>query len=149
MSIKIRKVNINEVEKVAEVFNKYRIFYGQKSDLNLAKEFVSQRIINEESVILCAFNERDEVLAFTQLYPTFSSVSARTSWILNDLFVDEKNRKKGIARLLMQSAKELAVKTKAKSIFLQTSHDNKNAQALYESLAYVRDEEYYSYNLEV
>ncbi len=149
MSIEIRKVNINEVEKVAEVFNKYRVFYGQKNDLCLAKDFLFQRIRNCESVIFCAFNEKDEAVAFTQLYPTFSSISARNSWILNDLFVDEENRKKGIARLLMQSAKELAVITDSKSIFLQTGHENKSAQNLYESLGYVRDEEYYSYNLEV
>ncbi len=38
---------------------------------------------------------------------------------------------------------------KGKTMSIQLRKVNKNTKALYESLAYVRDEEYYSYNVEV
>ncbi|NQY24293.1 MAG: GNAT family N-acetyltransferase [Campylobacteraceae bacterium] len=147
MSINIKKVSLNEVKEVAKVFNAYRVFYGQKSDLPLAEEFLKQRVQNNESVIFCIFDEENKALAFTQLYPSFSSVSAKRSWILNDLFVDENYRKRGYAKALMQKAKEMVQEDASKGIFLQTHKNNKNAQALYESLEYERDEEYYSYYL--
>lgn len=145
----IKKVSINEVEKAAVLFNAYRVFYKQESNLELAKEFLSSRIKNSESVIYCAFDEESKAVAFMQLYPSFSSVSAKKSWILNDLYVDEKHRRKGYARMLMQKAKELALETEAKAVSLQTAKDNKNAQSLYEDLGYIKDEEFYSYSLSV
>lgn len=44
------------------------------------------RLENHESVILIA-EENGEFIGFTQLYPTFSSVSMKRIYILNDLFV--------------------------------------------------------------
>lgn len=140
----IKKVSIKEVEKVAVLFDKYRSFYKQESNLDLAKEFLSSRIKNDESVIYAVFEEDLEATAFMQLYPSFSSISARKSWILNDLYVDEKYRRKSYARMLMQKAKELALETNAKVVSLQTAKDNKNAQALYEELGYIKDEEFFS-----
>ena len=147
MSINIKKVSMNEVKEVAKVFNAYRVFYGQESDLELAEDFLKQRVQNNESVIFCIFDEDNNALAFTQLYPSFSSVSAKRSWILNDLFVAENHRKQGYAKVLMQKAKEMVQEDEGKGIFLQTAKSNVNAQALYESLEYERDEEYYSYYL--
>lgn len=149
MSIEIKEVNVNDVEKIAVLFNEYRVFYKQESNLDLSREFISQRVQNNESVIYCAFNEKEEALGFTQLYPSFSSVWAKKSWILNDLYVNENHRKKGIARMLMQKAKDLAITSNSNGLFLQTAHNNKNAQALYESEGYEKDEEYYSYFLSV
>jgi len=147
MSINIRKVSLNEILEVAKVFNAYRVFYGENSDLELAEDFLTQRVQNNESVIFCIFDENNKALAFTQLFPSFSSVSAKRSWILNDLFVDENHRKLGYAKALMEKAKQMAQEDNAKGIALQTHKSNVNAQALYESLEYEKDEEYYSYYL--
>ena len=57
MSINIRKVSLNEVLEVAKVFNAYRVFYGQNSDLELAQDFLTQRVQNNESVIFCILLE--------------------------------------------------------------------------------------------
>lgn len=88
-----------------------------------------------------------DVLGFTQLYPGFSSVSARPSWILNDLYVSPNARRAGVAKLLMNTAKDFADSTQAKGISLETSLDNVNAQALYETLGYKKSDGFYSYYL--
>jgi len=47
----------------------------------------------------------------------------------------------------MNAAKNFALDTKAKSIALSTAMNNTNAQALYESLGYQKDNDYYHYAL--
>ena len=79
---------------ITPIFNQYRVFYGQADDVTLAESFLKQRLENQQSVIFLAI-EGEKVVGFTQLYPTFSSVSAKASWILNDLFVLEEKRGAG------------------------------------------------------
>ena len=49
----------------------------------------------------------------------------------------------------MEKARIFAIETDAKGLILETAIDNKPAQALYESLGYTRDDEYYRYFLNV
>jgi GNAT superfamily N-acetyltransferase len=128
--ISIKKINNNEVETAVELFDKYRMFYHQTSDITEARAFLAERLDQNESVIFVAFN--DEVpIGFCQLYPIFSSVSMQRTWLLNDLFVDEVARGKRVAALLLQAAKEYGISTNAKWLLLQTGADNVTAQSVY------------------
>ncbi len=144
--MEVRRAYLNDIEALAELFDAYRVFYGQPSDLSLAKSFLTARIAGNESVIFVA-EKNDTLLGFVQLYPSFSSVSAKRTWILNDLFVAEAHREQGVAKGLMEAAKTLALETAAKGLTLQTQRDNVHAQKLYESLGYVKSDEFYHYSL--
>ncbi len=143
----VTRISAQQSSLVAPLFDQYRVFYGQPSDLSLALTFVSERLNHNQSVILLAQDEKGKAIGFTQLYPSFSSVSAQKTWILNDLFVIEECRGKGIGKALLNGAKDHARTTGAKGIALETAHDNHNAQALYESLGYEKDTHYLSYFL--
>ena len=145
--MKITQVTTAELEAVAPLFDNYRVFYGQVSDLELAQSFLAERLANKESVILLAKNDEGQPVGFTQLYPSFSSVSAARTWVLNDLYVVDELRGQGIGRQLLNAARDYAVSTKAKGISLQTARDNINAQKLYESVGYVKNTDYFSYFL--
>ena len=142
MKIKIKKAQQQDLAQIAFLFDAYRVFYKQTSNYELALEFITQRFENKESVIFYAVNEKDDYVGFTQLFPSFSSVSAQRSWILNDLFVSPNLRSSGIGTLLLNKAKEYAIQTRAKGIGLETSADNVRAQALYESLGYAKNSEF-------
>lgn len=138
MTITIKQItDLTHLKKVAVVFDLYRQFYKQASDIPLAERFLHERILAQESVIFAAF-DGENIVAFTQLYPSFSSVSAQRSWILNDLFVREGYRKRGIAEQIMACAKRFAVQTNAKGLALETATDNP-AQHLYERLGWEQD----------
>jgi GNAT superfamily N-acetyltransferase len=138
MAITIKRItDYQHIKEIALVFDLYRQFYKQPSNIPLAERFLKERILHRESVIFAAFDGK-RVVGFTQLYPSFSSVSAQRSWILNDLFVLENHRKQGIAEQIMTRAKEFAVQTNAKGLALETAVDNP-AQHLYERLGWVRD----------
>ena len=138
MSITIKRItDYQYIKEVAIVFDLYRQFYKQPSNIPLAERFLKERILHCESVIFAAFDGK-HIVGFTQLYPSFSSVSAQRSWILNDLFVRENHRKKGIAEQILAHAKAFAVQTNAKGLALETATDNP-AQHLYERLGWERD----------
>ena len=147
LNIIVKQAVLENIRGVSELFNSYRMFYKQGTDIGLASEFISERIHNSESVIFFAQNQDGDYLGFTQLYPTFSSVSAKKSWVLNDLFVAENARGFGVAKQLMDAAKALALETNANGIALETSESNHNAQALYESLGYEKSSGVYNYFL--
>lgn len=132
---------------VAELFDQYRQFYRQSPDLAGAEQFVEARISNKESVIYLAMPNLTEAVAagFVQLYPSFSSVSMRRLWVLNDLFVHPDFRNQGVASLLLQRARQLARETDASALMLETEVSNVQAQALYKKLGWVRSDDYYVY----
>ena len=147
MEVIIAQAGLQDVEKIAKLFNAYRIFYQQESDLGLAQQFIQARLTDNESVIFYARDEQGHYLGFTQLYPNFSSVSAQRTWVLNDLYVSEAARGAGLGRQLLNRAKAFATATKAKGIALETAESNIGAQKLYESLGYKKSSGFFGYFL--
>ena len=138
----IKQATLNELDTLAELFDLYRLFYEQESSIEGAREFLKERLINKESVVFLAFDEKSPV-GFVQLYPSFSSVSMERSWVLNDLYVKEIARKKGFAEKLMKKAISFAEETGAKGILLETGKENLPAQRLYERSGFVRETSYF------
>lgn len=144
--MEIYQATIEDLEDVSNLFNLYRMFYQQTSDIEGTKAYIKARIENQESVIFVA-KEKQKYVGFTQLYPAFSSIAMKRAWILNDLYVDEKARKQGVGEMLLQKAKELAIETGANSISLSTASDNDAAQRLYDRNGYIQDSQFYHYEL--
>lgn len=80
--MEIIKATLNELDTVSELFDLYRVFYNQKPNIEDAKKFLSERIINNDSEIYLAINDKDEGMGFVQLFPKFSSVSMKNSGFL-------------------------------------------------------------------
>jgi ribosomal protein S18 acetylase RimI-like enzyme len=149
MKVKIKTASLNDLTEVSRLFDAYRVFYKQDSNVDLASEFLRQRMDNSESVIFCATDESGQYLGFTQLYPIFSSVSVQKTWLLNDLYVDAKARGLGVGTKLLNQAKDYAKQTGAKGVALETEITNVGAQKLYEHLNYEKDKEHFHYFLSV
>ncbi|MEO9893351.1 GNAT family N-acetyltransferase [Aurantibacter sp.] len=134
---------IKDLKSVAPLFNAYRVFYNQESNLDAATQFLYDLISNNQSIILMA-TFSNKVVGFTQLYTTYSSVSLQPTLILNDLYVDEANRKNGIGEALLNEAKMVCIANNYKGLALETAFDNP-AQKLYEKLGWEKDSGYFHY----
>lgn len=145
MALNIRIAGPGDLAPVAVLFDGYRQFYAQPADLALARRFIEARLAEGTSLILVAEGAAGDIVAFTQLYPLFDSVSAVSSFILYDLFVAERARRQGIARALMIEAVAEARRRGAGRVELQTARDNLAAQALYEGLGWQRDDDFLIY----
>ncbi|KAE9639493.1 GNAT family N-acetyltransferase [Pseudomonas sp. PB103] len=149
MTIQVVRANTPQLDAVAQLFDAYRGFYQQPSNLGQSRAFIAERMAGNESAIFLAEDEEAEALGFVQLYPTFSSIDAHRTWLLSDLFTAPTARGRGVGRLLMNTARDFALQTGAKGLVLETAIDNFTAQRLYESLGYVRDTGYYTYLLDL
>lgn len=143
-----QRAGLSELDVLAPLFDGYRVFYGQPSDLAAARAFLSARLEHEESVVLLAWLGNVPA-GFTQLYPSFSSVRLARLWILNDLFVAPPARRQGVAAALLEAARHHAAALGARRLTLQTATDNHAAQSLYEAHGWQRDQTFLTYNLEV
>lgn len=141
--MKIKQANLENLEDLTILFDEYRQFYQQKSDKKAAQHFLRERIINNESTIFICY-EGDKAVGFTQLYPTFSSVTMERSWILNDLYVSHSMREKGYGEAILLYAQGFCKGANAKGLALETAADNP-AQKLYEKLDWARDNDFYHY----
>jgi ribosomal protein S18 acetylase RimI-like enzyme len=144
----IHKASLENVKKVAKLFDDYRQFYEQAANIKLAEEFITARIKGRQSIILVA-EYAGELVGFCQLYPTFCSVEAAPIMVLYDLFVADAARKSGAGRALMLAAQSYAKENGFARLDLSTAKTNLNAQALYESLGWLRDSQFYYYSLKV
>lgn len=140
---------INDLEIVALLFDAYRQFYKQTSNLSLARNFIRDRMQNNESVIILAVNEDNKTVGFCQLYPTFCSVEVKPIYVLYDLFVAPETRRSGAGKVLLQTAEQLAADNGIARLDLTTAKTNEAAQSAYETLGWVRDEIFYAYSKEI
>ncbi|UFU00731.1 GNAT family N-acetyltransferase [Radiobacillus kanasensis] len=146
--MRVYQATIHDLEGITPLFNNYRIFYKQVSDIEAAKAFLLDRFVHQDSVIFVAVDESNYV-GFTQLYPTFSSVSMQKTFILNDLYVKQHIRGKGIGWELLAAAKDYAIQVGARGLTLETGNDNGRAQGLYEKFGYehIVDTRFYYYGI--
>lgn len=153
--MEIRRINQSEADLVTMLFDKYRVFYKQQSDIHTVRKFIHTRLANNESAIFVALdNIAGEIIpaGFTQLYPTYSSVRVVKNWILNDLYVDSSYRKQGIGEKLIRVAMKFAKENDAKYVQLETAIDNYTAQSLYERIGFIKqppDIDYYTYKIAI
>ena len=146
---KIIRAEIEHIDELAELFNSYRVFYEQDSNLDLAHNFIKSRMENKESTIFVSQNSDEELIGFVQLYSSFCSVYVCPILILYDLFVKTEARGNGHGRALMNKATEFAKSQGYNRLELSTATDNFIGQSLYESLGYERDNDFYHYSLEI
>lgn len=144
--MKITQCAEQHLERAAELFNDYRIFYGQESDVPGCYAFIKNNVENKFSKIFLLWDDAGKAVGFSQLYPTFCSISMKPYYYLSDLYVDKSCRQKGYAKYLMNFLTKHFTAEGAQRLTLDTATTNKIAQHLYESLGYEREKTYITYH---
>lgn len=138
------RAELTDILEAAQLFADYREFYGEPHDVAAAAEFLTSRVVRDESIVLLGV-DGDEVVGFAQIYPTFSSTRLAPLWVLNDLFVVEHARGTGAVDKLLDTVLSMATSAGAVAVQLSTAHTNTRAQAVYERHGYHLDETYRTY----
>lgn len=145
-NVHVREAKSADLDLIVPLFDAYRRFYRQSSDLPQARSFLQARLDQRQSTIFLALDESGAI-GFTQLYPSFSSVSMARIFILNDLFVSPEARGKGVGSALLAAAAEFGRQACAVRLVLGTETTNTVAQSVYERMGWVRDTSFYTYEL--
>lgn len=134
-----------DLDDLTSLFDGYRQFYGKTSDLPAAREFLRQRFEHGESTLFIA-RQAGAAVGFCQLYPSFSSVSLARTFILNDLFVLPSARRAGVGQALLDAAIGYGKALGGVRLTLSTAISTEQAQALYQTAGWVRDQQFYVYH---
>jgi len=145
-ALTIRHAGLADLDTLAPLFDAYRRFYEQPGDVAGAAAFLRERLERRESTILLA-EDAGRLAGFCQLYPSWCSVAAARIFVLYDLFVDPAARRGGVGRALMRAAQAFGRAAGAARLDLTTARTNAQAQALYESLGWQRDDVFLAYSL--
>ena len=130
-TIRLRQAVLADLDELSVLFDGYRQFYEQPSNVN-----------HNESVLFIAHDGATPV-GFAQLYPSFSSVSLGRIYIVNDLFVREAARGKGIGPRLLAASIAYAKTVGAIRLALSTALTNTRAQAVYAAEGWSRDDDFF------
>lgn len=144
--MKIRQANKEDIVSLATLFNAYLDFYQVKDDHERSTIFLQDRLERGDSIIFVV-EEEMEIIGFAQLYPSFSSLRMKKSWILNDLFINAKVRKNGYATKLMDVIEKFSRDSEAKGLVLSTGMENESAQRLYKKRGWKKDTTFFHYFL--
>ncbi|MGY4490859.1 N-acetyltransferase family protein [Pseudomonas sp. TE3610] len=149
--MRIVQATLEHLDLIAPLFVKYREFYGELPYPDSSRAFLEKRLRRKESTIYLALPDDDDnkLLGFCQLYPSFSSLSLKRVWILNDIYVAEDARRQLVADHLIRTAKKMAKETQAVRLRVSTSADNEVAQKTYESIGFHQDTEFLNYVLPI
>ena len=141
--MEIVQAGAEHLEALIPLLDGYRVFYGQVSDTGSARVFLSERFRLGDSTIFLALHSGAAV-GFTQLYPSFSTVSLEPLLILNDLYVVPGHRREGWGAALLKKAQEFCAVTGCKGLALETGTANP-ARHLYERLGWEQDTHCFHY----
>lgn len=135
----------SELDELAILFNLYREFQGEPSNLSAAREFLLARFNLGDSAVFVA-RDTQVPIGFAQLYPSYSSVALARVFVLNDLFVQDSARRKGVAAQLLTAVEAYAWSLGAVRVTLNVEKNNEPGQALYEAHGWGRDQQFYMYH---
>jgi ribosomal protein S18 acetylase RimI-like enzyme len=147
--VRIREARSADLPALGKLFDEYRQFYKLPTNVDKATGYLKARLAAGDSVVLVATDESEQLLGFTQLYPTWCSLLAAPVYVVYDLYVAPSARRGGIGRALLEAAAERGRRDGKLRMTLSTAKTNLNAQSLYESLGWERDDEFYVYNLSI
>lgn len=141
----VRQAARSDLDDLASLFDQYRHFQGQASDLAAARRFLQARFDHGESLVFIALQGHVPV-GFAQLYPSFSSVAMARVFVLNDLFVHGSARRKGAASKLLRAVEGHAWSLGAVRVSLNVARDNRPGQALYAAQGWSQDAQFFMYH---
>ena len=144
-TLTIRQAAQADLEDLARLFDAHRQLQGKEANVAAARDFLQARFENGESIVFLAL-DGDAAIGFAQLYPTFSSTALARVFILNDLFVAEAGRRRGVATRLLETVEAHAFERGAVRVTLNVARNNPVAQALYDARGWRRDAEYFMYH---
>ncbi|MFI8343048.1 GNAT family N-acetyltransferase [Streptomyces sp. NPDC085639] len=140
-AVSVRAAGEADVEAAAVLFRGYLDFYEVDiEDPDAPRAFLAERIAKDESLVLLADVPEAGTVGFAQVYRGFSSLSLRTAWVLNDLYVAPEGRRTGAGRALLREVLRRAREAGVSGVQLETAYDNTVAQGLYEAEGFVREE---------
>jgi GNAT superfamily N-acetyltransferase len=132
MDARVKPLGTSDLEAALPLFAGYQRFYEAEPDDERNRRFFARFVAPSEDGLLLGAWAGDELVGFACVYWTFSSTRAAEVALMNDLFVGEGSRGKGIGLALIEAAADAARARGMVHLEWLTAFDNHRAQRLYD-----------------
>jgi GNAT superfamily N-acetyltransferase len=126
------------------LFEQYRANALKPPAPKLVDTYLTAQLRDRNHATIFTAMEGGKPVGFIQLIKDIGATSLRPMIYIRDLFVTEDSRKQGVAKQLLEQAKQEANKNKA-GLSLKTHVSNTAAQALYTSQGFIPVNDYIYY----
>jgi GNAT superfamily N-acetyltransferase len=141
----VSRAQSGDLEALLPLVGAYRKFYGQAPDPVAERRFIAKHLRDGSSAVFFARYD-GRAVGFVQIFESWSTVRLAPVLILEDLFVEEAFRGRGIATQLIGAAQIFAREIGAAAMFLETAADNERAQEVYTRNGWAREEQFVKFN---
>lgn len=131
-SLRVAPLREEDLGTALPLFAGYQRFYEAEPDDGANLRFFHRFVAPSDAGLLLGAWVGEELVGFACLYWTFSSTRAAEIALMNDLFVAEGQRGKGVGLALIESAAEAARKRGLRHLEWLTAVDNHRARRLYD-----------------
>jgi GNAT superfamily N-acetyltransferase len=132
MGIRVTPLREEDLEDALPLFAGYQRFYDAEPDDERNVAFFRQFLVPSENGVLLGAWDGERLVGFACTYWTFSSVVADGIALMNDLFVADSHRGRGVGRALIEAMVEAARERGVHHLEWFTALDNEVAQRLYD-----------------
>ncbi len=123
-----------EFERLLPLIAAYQRFYEVADiDEERNRSFFRRFLAPSKDGLLLGARDETGLVGYACLYWHFSSLAAAESVLMNDLFVSEAGRGRGVGRALIEASATVARERGAAHLEWATAPDNLTAQRLYDS----------------
>ncbi len=131
MKIQIRQARESDFAQIIELFKEFAEF--EKSPEKMTNSV--DRMHKEKECFHCfvAENEEGEIVGYSTYFFSYYTWIGKSLY-MDDLYVKENYRKKGIGKRLLGSVIEFAKKEECNKVRWQVSNWNKNGQEFYKGM---------------
>ncbi len=139
--LEISPIGAAEFERLLPLIAAYQRFYEvEEIDEGRNRAFFRRFLAPSEDGLLLGAREDGDLRGYACLYWHFSSLQARESVLMNDLFVAKTARGHGVGRALIEASAAIARERGAAHLEWATAPGNLTAQRLYDSTGAERSE---------
>jgi len=135
-----------EIEQLAEIFDRYRLHYGEAADALRTAGWLEENISSGRLEAFVA-EDKGAFVGFAITMTVPASLRLGHFWQIRDIFVLPNHRRLGVGRTLLDFIRAAAVRAGALRLVLQTEADNTPALRLYAESGYTAVEGYCSLTL--
>src|SRR6266571_2253618 len=128
--------SVREDEALAEIFDQYRVHYGQTADVEQSARWLVDNL-GAGRVRAFVAEDRARLVGFATTVQVPASLRLSHFWQVRDLFVLPQHRRLGIGRALLGAVRSAAAASGALRLVLQTEEENDPALALYAEAGFV------------
>jgi GNAT superfamily N-acetyltransferase len=140
-AVRVEPISAEQLGALLPLIAAYQRFYEVEDvDDERNRAFFSRFVAPSENGMLLGAWRGDELLGYACLYWHFTSLVPAETVLMNDLYVAENARGRGIGRVLIEASAKIARERGAHHLEWATAPGNVKAQRLYDATGAERSE---------